>query len=372
MGPSLMQLRKSMGLLSSLSEEYRTVSIIGMAKNAGKTTALNFLIEEAYEEGIILGITSTGRDGETVDLVTETEKPKVYLYEDTIVSVPSQLFDLAEAGLEILSTTKYRTSLGELYLCRVVDAGYVQIAGPVAAADTRRMCDEMFNQGVDLILIDGAIDRKSVAAPESSDAVILSTGAVLSRDIKKVVRETSHVVELYNLPELGKGQGQCDGVDDVTEETLVRKLISEHIEENKILLVKTSSGSTEESNLTAETLDLKTGLGSGRYINEAIDETVKYVYIPGAFTGSIINDIDPAKFKNVVFVLKDPTRIFMDAILWKQMKKRGMKIKVLKNIKVCAVTVNPFSPEGYSFDSGLLAGEVQEALPDIPVIDVRR
>ena len=37
-------------------------------------------------DGITLGITSTGRDGETQDLVTGTEKPKVYLYEDTIVS----------------------------------------------------------------------------------------------------------------------------------------------------------------------------------------------------------------------------------------------------------------------------------------------
>lgn len=345
-----------------------------MAKNAGKTTALNFLIEEAYDEGIMLGITSTGRDGETVDLVTETEKPKVYLYEDTIVSVPSQLFDLAEASLEILSTTKYRTSLGELYLCKVKDSGYVQIAGPVAAADTRRMCDEMFDHGVELVLIDGAIDRKSVAAPESSDSVILSTGAVLSRDIKKVVRETAHVVELYNLPELDKSDEEQS---DNKIESKVRSLIEERIDDNQILIIKDdasekSDSDEEGASLMAEPLDLKTGLGSGRYINEAIDEQTRYVFIPGAFTGSIIADIDPAKFKGIEFILKDPTRIFMDSILWRQMKKRGLKVKVLNNIEVCAVTVNPFSPEGYSFDSSLLCKEMQEALPDIPVIDVRR
>ena len=80
-----------MGLLYDLSTKYKTLSIVGMAKNAGKTTALNYLIEEADDEGIRLGITSTGRDGETQDLVTGTEKPKVFLYEDTIVSVPTQL-----------------------------------------------------------------------------------------------------------------------------------------------------------------------------------------------------------------------------------------------------------------------------------------
>ena len=343
-----------MGLLRDLSKEYKTVSIIGMAKNAGKTTALNFLIEEAYDEGVLLGITSTGRDGETVDLVTETEKPKVFLYEDTIVSVPAQLFELAEAGLEILSTTGFRTSLGELYLCRVKDAGYVQIAGPVASLDTKRMCEEMFRQGVDLILIDGAIDRKSVAAPESSDAVILSTGAVLSRDIKVVVRETSHVVEIYNLPEL----------DDAG----LREIIEDQMESQKILIIREDLA----DGYSVEALDLKTGLGSGRYINEAIDDETKYVFIPGAFTGSIIADMDPEKFKHVEFILRDPTRIFVDSILWKQLKKRGMTVKVLKNIKVRAVTVNPFSPQGYSFDSSFLCETMQKALPNIPVIDVRK
>jgi hypothetical protein len=94
-----------MGLLYDLSTKYKTLSIVGMSKNAGKTTALNYLIEEADDEGLLLGITSTGRDGETSDLVTGTEKPKVYLYEDTIVSVPTQLFEFAEGGLEILEKT---------------------------------------------------------------------------------------------------------------------------------------------------------------------------------------------------------------------------------------------------------------------------
>jgi hypothetical protein len=186
-----------MGLLYDLSTKYKTLSIVGMAKNAGKTTALNYLIEEADDEGIKLGITSTGRDGETSDLVTGTEKPRVFLYEDTIVSVPSQLYDLADAGLEIMEMTKMGTAIGDLMLCRVCDSGYVQIAGPVATADNKKMCQTMFDMGCELILIDGAIDRKSIASPDTSDAIILSTGAVISRTMKKVVEETTHIVNLY-------------------------------------------------------------------------------------------------------------------------------------------------------------------------------
>ena len=337
-----------MGLLSELSTRYKTISIVGMAKNAGKTTALNYLIEEAEDESIRLGITSTGRDGETTDLVTNTDKPRVYLYEDTIVSVPTQLYELAEAGLEILSMSKYRTSIGELLLCRVCESGYVQIAGPVATADTKRMCRQMFGLGVDLILIDGAIDRKSIASPETSDAIILSTGAVLSKSLRTVVNETSHIVSLYSLPELEDGD--------------IRVLIEEHLSDDRIMTVK---------NGEMRQLDLRTGLGAGRFIDEAIDEETQYVYIPGAFTGSVIADIEPAKFKRTQFVLKDPTKIFVDSITWRQYLKKGFSIRVLKNIEVAAVTVNPFAPEGYSFDSGELCEAMRRALPDMPIIDVR-
>ena len=342
-----------MKLLRELSKNYKTISIVGMAKNAGKTTALNFLIEEALDEDVRLGITSTGRDGESTDLVTETEKPRVYLYEGTLVSVPRKLYELAEAGLEIISMSNYRTALGELLLCEVKSEGYVQIAGPVATADTRKLCDEMFSHGAELVLVDGAIDRKSVASPDSSDAIILSTGAVLSRDIKKVARETAHVVGLYNLP--------------VLDDEDARAAILPFLDESRILLLR-----KYDEGYDIEVLDLKTSLGAGRILDEHIDDSVSFVFIPGALTNSVIESINPSKLKKTKFILKDPTKIFIDSVTWKQLIKRGLDIKVIKNIKVCAVTVNPVSPEGYSFDSNVLQAEVEKAVPGIPVIDVRK
>lgn len=342
-----------MKLLRELSKNYKTISIVGMAKNAGKTTALNFLIEEALDEDVRLGITSTGRDGESTDLVTETEKPRVYLYEGTLVSVPRKLYELAEAGLEIISMSNYRTALGELLLCEVKSEGYVQIAGPVATADTRKLCDEMFSHGAELVLVDGAIDRKSVASPDSSDAIILSTGAVLSRDIKKVARETAHVVGLYNLP--------------VLDDEDAKVAILPFLDENRILLLRKS-----DEGYDIEVLDLKTSLGAGRILDEHIDDSVSFVFIPGALTNSVIESINTSKLKKTKFILKDPTKIFIDSVTWKQLIKRGLDIKVIKNIKVCAVTVNPVSPEGYSFDSNVLQAEVEKAVPGIPVIDVRK
>lgn len=339
---------KIMGLLDKLQDKYKTLSIVGMAKNAGKTTALNFLIEEAMDEGIVLGITSTGRDGESVDLVTGTEKPRVFLDSGTIVSIPKQLYELADAGLEILKMSKYSTALGPLLLCRVAESGYVQIAGPVSTADHKEMCKEMLELGAEIIIIDGAIDRKSIASPETSDAIILATGAVLSRSMNRVVDETVHTLELYSLP--------------IIEKKFIRKTIEDKNANDNVIIF-----SGEKMNQ----LDLKTGLGASRIINDAIDENVDHVYIPGALTSSVIADIHPKKFKKVKFVLKDPTKIFIDSIKWGQLKKQGFCVEVLKNIDVAAITVNPYAPLGYSFEHKALIEAMEEAVGSVPVVDVK-
>jgi len=337
-----------MGLLSQLKQKYNTLSIVGMAKNSGKTTTLNYLIEEAMDEGVALGITSTGRDGESTDLVTGTEKPKVFLDAGTIVSVPVKLYELADAGLEILRMTNYSTALGQIMLCRVAESGYVQIAGPVNTKDHKKMCKEMTALGAEMILIDGAIDRKSIAAPDTSDAIILATGAVLSRSLKKVVEETVHIVGLYSLP--------------ILEEGRIRDLVNSKSETEKITLIK-----GEEIHV----LDLKTGLAASRFLDEAIDEDTDYIYIPGALTKSVIADIYPSKLKKVSFILKDPTKIFIDALPWQQLRKKGFEVKVLDNIKIAALTVNPYAPSGYSFEHEELLVAMQKAVRDIPVVDVK-
>ncbi len=335
-----------MGLLYELSTKYKTVSIVGMAKNAGKTTALNYFIEEAMDEGLRLGITSTGRDGENTDLVTNTDKPRVFLETDTIVSVPTELYDLAEAGLEILRMTKYPTAIGQLMLCRVADSGYVQIAGPLTTQAHKAMCRDMFELGAELVIIDGAIDRKSIAAPETSDAIILATGATISRSMKKVAEETAHIVNLYRLP--------------VLEDEGLREQLKAY--EGGICLVKKGE---------IHPLDLKTGLNAGRYIDSAIDEDTEYIYVSGALTDSVIADISTAKLKKIPLVLKDPTKIFISSINWGRLLKRGLTPLVLDNIKVAAVTVNPYAPQGYVFDHKALLETVQAEIPDVPVIDVK-
>lgn len=342
-----------MRLYSEVLDKYKVISLVGMSKNAGKTTALNYLIEEAADEDVIPGITSTGRDGEGTDLVTGTDKPKVFVYEDSIVTIPVELYDIADAGLEILKRTDYHSTFGNILLCRVVEQGYVQVAGPTSTADQMIMSREMQELGAEIVLIDGAIDRRSIASPFASDAIILSTGAVLSRDIKVVIEETMHVVELYSLPEFGNEENETELADELKKQGY---------NSNTVII----------RNGKAEVQSCETGLLAGAKLDRQIDDETEYIYLPGALTQSTLEYIIPEKLKKVTFIVKDPTKIFIDKMTYRKLRKKGLKIKVVKGIKVAAITVNPYSPEGYSFGNSILLEAMRKAAGDLPVLDVKK
>ena len=72
----------------------KTLSIVGMCKNAGKTTMLNWML--ANTNGQTLGLTSIGRDGESTDVVTGTEKPGIYVPEGTLIATAKDMLRLGD------------------------------------------------------------------------------------------------------------------------------------------------------------------------------------------------------------------------------------------------------------------------------------
>ncbi len=179
--------------------DYTSISIVGMAKNAGKTVTLNALLDEAYETGKKIGLTSIGRDGEKQDIVTSTDKPMIYAYEGSIIATPELLFTRSEAKLEVLEVTDFHTSMGKIIIGRVVMPGYIQIAGPCSNHEIMLTGLKMKSFGAELVIVDGAIDRKTSASPSITEATILSTGAVLSRDMDKAIEKTVYQVTLFKL-----------------------------------------------------------------------------------------------------------------------------------------------------------------------------
>ncbi|WP_250160110.1 hypothetical protein [Caloranaerobacter azorensis] len=339
-----------MNLIDIIYKKYRTVSIVGMAKNAGKTVALNKLIEDAYDRDIILGITSIGRDGESKDIVTNTEKPMIYVPEGSFVATLAEKLDEGDAKLEIIRVTEYKTPMGEVVVGRVRCGGYLQIAGPQTNRGIKEISDFMLSLGAEIVLIDGAIDRLSSASPSVSEGTILATGAVISRDMNRVIEDTVHTVRLFSL----------ESITDINDKTVVKEIV----EEEKIGIVDTF--------LNIQYLDIKTAINSGKVIGSEIKEDTKYVVFPGALVGKTLIDIISTTrlFKQVEFIVRDGTKIFISPKEWLKLVKMGVKVKVLEPINTLAVTVNPYSPQGYYFDSFEFLKKMRMFIKDIPVFDV--
>lgn len=335
-------------LTTQVFKQYKIISIVGLAKNAGKTTTLNYLVDQAMQENILLGLTSTGRDGEKEDIVTTTEKPAIFANENMIVTTTVKLYEEAEASLEILQVTDFDTPLGNVLICKVKENGNVQIAGPTNANDIKAICCDMLTYGIDNVIVDGSIDRKASASPLISDATILATGAVLSRDINKVVEETAHVVDIYNLQSL-------------ENENLKKTILCEE-NVNRLFVV--------DYKFNILQIELKTGIRNSDYINKKIDEDIQYVYIPGALTFSSLMNIDNNKLKNVTFIIKDGTKVFIDPSKWQTLKRQGLNVRVLHKINLIGVTLNAYSPKGYYFNPSVFLEKMRKSIKDIPVVDI--
>ena len=99
--------------LLEILNSVKTMSIVGMCKNAGKTTMLNWMLHHDRLQGT-LGLTSIGRDGESTDVVTGTEKPGIFVREGTLIATARDMLRLGDVTTEILETTGIPTPLGEV------------------------------------------------------------------------------------------------------------------------------------------------------------------------------------------------------------------------------------------------------------------
>ena len=132
----------------------KTMSIVGMCKNAGKTTMLNWMLHHDRLRGT-LGLTSIGRDGESTDVVTGTEKPGIFVREGTLIATARDMLRLGDVTTEILETTGIPTPLGEVVILRARSAGNVQLAGPSITSQLREVSRMFFDLGADKSIIDG-------------------------------------------------------------------------------------------------------------------------------------------------------------------------------------------------------------------------
>lgn len=288
----------------------RTLSVIGLVKNAGKTTMLNAILDDIYASGTLPcpALTSVGRDGESTDVVTGTYKPGIQLREGTLVATAAELLRYGDFTREILASTGVSTPMGEVFIVRARSGGAVQLGGPSMTEQLKRLRQDFFDFGASCVLIDGAAGRRSLGAASVADGAVLCSGAGLDRSMEKVVEETVFVAGLMQLP-LYDGDG-----DDAD-----------------ILRLR---GAVTESVLTEL-------IGQGR---ELAGKTL---------------------------VTDDPSKLLFSSASYRKLLRLGARMCLLERPKLLAVGTNPVAVRGWRFDAARFRGAVQERLPDIPVVDVK-
>ena len=335
-------------LITEVLTKYKIISIIGLAKNVSKTTTLNHIIQ-ILNRDYLLGLTSIGRDGEKYDEITSLPKPRIFVEAGTYLATAARSIKNSEIKSEIIKTTGINTPMGEIQIIKALNGGFVELAGPSINSELKLVCDELLKLGCDMVLIDGAFDRRSYASPLISQATILSTGASVSKRMNEVIDITRHTINLLSL--------------EKEENPQIRDVANE-------ILLKGKIGIINEDH-TFKILNLLTALDSVEEILRIIDRFTRFLVINGAITDNFLETFMKKSefYDKITILVPDATKLFTNKRIFEKYSKKGGKLKVLNKIQVIILTINPTSPLGYEFNKSNFLNELKKAI-SIPIYDL--
>ena len=227
-------LYRTMDLIENLMR-VKSCSLVGLAKNTGKTVTLNYLLCH-LPAGCRVGVTSIGLDGESRDQVVGTEKPEIMLRAGSVFATTEKHYRDRRLVAELMDVSDIPTALGRLVTARTLIEGKVIIAGPGSTEQLKRWMRTVEKE-VDLILVDGALSRMSLASPTVSEGMILATGAAYSANIDTLVRKTAYVVHLINLPLWDGDETDCVSISGAVTDRVLEKMLNDKQMQGKRLLI---------------------------------------------------------------------------------------------------------------------------------------
>lgn len=293
-------------------QNINSLAVVGLAKNVGKTVTLNWLIDNLHEERR-LAVTSIGLDGEGLDQVTKTEKPEITLHGNMLFTTAEGQYRGRQLCSEIMNIGEM-TACGRLVTARVREKGKVIITGPATTAGISRLLDEYRTRGVELALVDGALSRMSLASPAITEGLVLATGAAVAVSMNELVQKTRYVCQLIDLP-------VCDYED-----------------ENRI---------TVQSGLGGEIPELR-------------DDVVTIV-VRGAVGNRFVERLRMQN-RPINVVVNDFTKIFVTQDCYAQLLRSKVKFYTRYRSRLLGITVNPWSPTGYTLNSRELCSRLSDAI----------
>ena len=214
-GESLVQLCEATGA--------RAISVVGTAKNVGKTVIVRTLCDALSKREVTFGVASVGRDGEMTDALDTLPKPRLQLQRNTLFATALDVLPHSPA-CELLESLQMPTALGSMLIAKMRARAYVELIGPPSASAVHRVKNRLFKHGAQYVVVDGAVDRLAAVAGES-DAVIVATGAAANATIEAVVSEAGALVQRLQTPGFDPATPHVS-IDGTLDSTIVSALIA--------------------------------------------------------------------------------------------------------------------------------------------------
>ena len=192
--------------------------------------------------------------------------------------------------------------------------------------------------GAEQVLIDGALDRRAASSPEIADGLVMATGAVLDREIERVVAITLDAVELVRLPRAPQAELAPDERLSLQRATVlgadpaqIAALLEEHPRVSTLLVT-----------------------GS----------------LPERFLQGLLAARRQRAGRELRIVIHDPTKAFLSHHGPSWYRRQGIVIEASSPIDLRAITINPLAPQSHRFESERLRELLQGAVGEVPVLDV--
>lgn len=287
-----------------------TKAIIGICKNAGKTTVLNYHLNNSSDN---YALTSIGLDGESRDQIFSNTKPRIFVKENTIIATSVISLKKCDVTYEVLNMTNIMTPLGYVVIIKTLSAGYVEIAGTSSANDLYYIQKWIKdNTDTDILYIDGALSRKQFSSIDFIDNVDVVIGAAFNKNMSKTLDEVSLWSRLYAIEQLDVTRDDCNiMVDDKT--------------------------------YNYDFVDVET-------LSEITSVATNFIFLDCIITTDVFNYILSFNKQNKVkFVVENSNKLFITINDFKKLDNSNVDLYVRNKINITGIFTNPVG-YGYSYD----------------------
>lgn len=336
------------------------LAIIGLVKNAGKTTVANAVLAHV---DLRFGLTSLGLDGERTDNLTGLAKPRIVPPPGTLVATTTGSLDRSHYRMETIAELPFRTALGRVVIGRATGESPVEVSGPTTLAQVRQTVEALRELGAQQVLVDGAINRLGSASPRVTSGLIMATGGMVGDSLDEAVRVTADTFGMLTLP-------AADG------ETL-RQLGLERRTAGRAAADRDAGRSARllsvDKNGRRRALDSPTAIGEGAAVCREIERLgTRTLYCSGALTQDFVDDMVRVlpRERDLRLVVRDATVLVLPAVWISRLRRRGIAVEVVDPLDVLAVTTNPFRlPQ--PLNPRLFFDAIVDVVGDrVPVVDV--